>query len=345
MPSVVAYTVNGISCGSPALTIIDHFPEYAPAVARDFKRLMGRPFSEIDFTQFRSFPFKIEPDPYSDVAAVNLNGQLFTPQILSAEVLKEIKTYAQNQFDLDNEQIDTVITVPAYFNESQKLATRQAGDLAGLNVIRVLEEPMAVTLAYFHANPDLDIVGKLFLVFDLGGGTFDITIIKAGEQQSHVVIDTDGDSNLGGSNFDDLLYQDCLMTAIDQFGPNIRNNIYFTTGLRKQCVLGKEHLSFQESVAIDLKVDQHHFVQVVRRADFEEMCAEKFDQCITQVQQLLSRNNFSESDIEQVLLIGGSTRIPKICHMLHQMFGRQKVKGSLEVDEIVAQGASLIELR
>ncbi|KAL0251257.1 hypothetical protein GEMRC1_000470 [Eukaryota sp. GEM-RC1] len=218
MPSAVACTERGLICGAPALTIIDDLPRRAPTVAREFKRLIGRPFPEIDLNDFRSFPFTVQQDPYSELAVVNLNNELFTPQSLSAEILKRIKTYAQNQFGLDPGQIDTVVTVPAYFNDSQKLATRQAaGDLAGLNVIRVLEEPIAAALAYFHANPDIDIIGKLFLVFDLGGGTFDITIIKAGEQQSHVVIDTDGDANLGGSNFDDLLYQDCLLCVIQEF--------------------------------------------------------------------------------------------------------------------------------
>ncbi|KAL0251304.1 hypothetical protein GEMRC1_000517 [Eukaryota sp. GEM-RC1] len=342
MPSAVACTERGLICGSPALTLIDDDPRQAPTVAREFKRLIGRPFSEIDLNDFRSFPFTVQKDPSSELAVVNLNNELFTAHTLSAEILKRIKTYAQNQFGLDPDQIDTVVTVPAYFNDSQKLASRRAGILAGLNVIRVLEKPIAAALAFFHANPDLDVVGKLFLVFDLGGSTFDITIIKADEQQSHVVIDTDGDANLGGSNFDDLLYQDCVMKAVDQFGPNIRNNIYLTTALRKKCVLGKEQLSFQESVDIDLKVGQHHFVHVVRRADFEEICSDMFTQCIAQVEQLLSRNYLTVEDIQQVLLVGGSTRIPKIRRMLHQMFGLQKVDGSLEVDEIVARGASLL---
>ncbi|KAL0251371.1 hypothetical protein GEMRC1_000584 [Eukaryota sp. GEM-RC1] len=153
MPSAVACTANGISCGSPALALIDDFPEYAPAVAREFKRLMGRPYFDIDLTQFRSFPFKIEQDSSCDLAVVDLNGEQFTPQSLSAEVLKRIKNYAQKQFDLDDEQVDAVITAPAYFNESQKYATRQAGILAGLNVIRVLEEPIAAALAFFTLIP------------------------------------------------------------------------------------------------------------------------------------------------------------------------------------------------
>ncbi|KAL0251815.1 hypothetical protein GEMRC1_001027 [Eukaryota sp. GEM-RC1] len=133
------------------------------------------------------------------------------------------------------------------------------------------------------------------------------------------------------------------MNAMEQFGDEVCDNAYFMNALRKKCVLGKEILSNEDTFTIELAVGNDVFQHSIFREDFEDMCSETFVQCITQVEQLLSRNNLSESDIEQVLLVGGSTRIPKIRHMLHQMFGRQKVKGSLEVDEIVAQGASLIE--
>ncbi|KAL0229618.1 hypothetical protein GEMRC1_013151 [Eukaryota sp. GEM-RC1] len=217
--------------------VID-FPE---EVAREFKRLMGRPFSQNDTSLFKRFPYPIQEDNTNGGVIAVLDGQFFSPQVLSSIILDRIKIRAEELRDLMKGAYDTVITVPAYFNDSQKNATEQAGILAGLNVVRILEEPIAAAMAYFHSFPELGTVSNIFLVFDLGGGTFDISLIKAGNDL-HTVIDTDGDADLGGSDFDELLVEFCLETAVRQFGKQIRNNNQFKTRLRIKCEICKKNL-------------------------------------------------------------------------------------------------------
>ncbi|KAL0216485.1 hypothetical protein P9112_008669 [Eukaryota sp. TZLM1-RC] len=338
LPSMVALCDGIVAVGEPALAIQEDDPHL---VAREFKRLMGRSFSHPSVQEvLKRFNYTIKPSEKGDSCSILLENRTFTPQELSSFVLRRLKELAE---DLRAVQYnEAVITVPAYFNDAQKDATKQAGEIAGLKVLRVLEEPIAAALAYRQANPDLDLEGKIILVFDLGGGTFDITLVKV-NKQSLEVIDTDGDAMLGGSDFDELLFEYCL-NAADQKYPdhNLRKNSLFKSRLRSRSEQAKKRLSTEENARISLKVARSvTFSKMIYRTVFEGLCQPKFDQCMNLVAGLLKRRGMTSDDIAQVLLVGGSTRIAKIRQMLRDTFGKDKVKGDLRVDEIVGRGASL----
>ncbi|KAL0229521.1 hypothetical protein GEMRC1_014138 [Eukaryota sp. GEM-RC1] len=329
IPSLVGY--------SDGMMYICHSAEFLQeedhrGVAREFKRLMGRSYSIDDAQMYREkFPYHIEKSAAGDGCCVVLNGKHFTPQELSSFILKRIKDRAEciTMTEID----DAVITVPAYFTSI----------IAGLKFVRVLEEPVAAAIAYLHDNPELNKEGNIFLVFDLGGGSFDISLIRM-KENTHTVLATDGDTELCGTDFDELLFQYCLDEAEEQFGPEILHNGHFISTLRCKCEKAKVMLDSEECVEIRFMTPgfRDEYSTIISRSDFEQMCAEKFNQCMQRVDNLLKRTELTAGVVQSVLLVGGSTRIPKIQQMLREKFGNSKVVLHTKVDEVVAKGACLM---
>ncbi|KAL0251866.1 hypothetical protein GEMRC1_001078 [Eukaryota sp. GEM-RC1] len=248
MPSVVAFSNGVITLGKAAEQLMDKEPRN---VTREFKRLMGQSFHTVEKELFPRLSSITEMG--NDGIGILLDGQTSSPEDLSSFILDRINNIARELQVVPNFP-DTIISVPAYFTDRQKDATIVAGKRAELNVIGVLEDPIAVAITFFDSFPQLNVAGNIFLVFDLGGSTFDITLVGAGGD-SHTVIDFDGDVNLGGSDFDELLLQFCLDSATTQFGDEIRNNLQFVSSLRIQVQKAKLLFSTNQKFRINLQLE------------------------------------------------------------------------------------------
>jgi len=308
----------------------------------DAKRLIGRKFNDpIVQKDCKLWPFKVESGPDDKpVIVVKFKGETkkFHPEEISAMVLTKMREIAETF--LSKPVKHAVVTVPAYFNDSQRQATKDAGVIAGLNVLRIINEPTAAAIAY-----GLDKKGegeKNILIFDLGGGTFDVSLLTIDDGIFEVKA-TAGDTHLGGEDFDNKLVEYCAGEFLKKKNIDIRNNPRAMRRLRTQCERAKRILSAaaQTTIEVDALAESEDFNISINRAKFEELCMSYFKNCIPPVEQVLKDANMSKGTVHEVVLVGGSTRIPKVIQLITDFFGGKKPNQSINPDEAVAYGAAV----
>ena len=335
-PSVVAFLKNGErKVGDPAKRQAITNPENTIS---SVKRFMGRRFNEI--TEEKShWSYKIVQGE-NDTVRVDIDGRMYTPQEISAMVLQKMKKTAEDY--LGTEVTDAVITVPAYFNDAQRQATKEAGEIAGLNVRRIVNEPTAAALAY---GLDKKNVEQKIAVFDLGGGTFDISVLDLGDGVFEVK-STNGDTHLGGDDFDKVIMDFLADEFKKQEAIDLRKDPMALQSLKEAAEKAKVELSSSSETEINLPyitaVDgvPKHLVLKLTRAKFESLADNLFARCLKPCEIALKDAGYSVSQIDEVILVGGSSRIPKIQEIVEKFFGK-KPNRSVNPDEVVAIGAGI----
>ena len=335
-PSVIAFVEGGeIKVGDPAKRQAVTNPTKTIA---SVKRFMGNKFSESKKDAERSAYKVVKGD--NDTARVDIDGRLYTPQELSAMILQKMKKTAEDY--LGQDVTEAVITVPAYFNDSQRQATKEAGEISGLKVQRIINEPTAAALAY-----GLDKAGKdqKIAVYDLGGGTFDISILELGDGVFEV-LSTNGDTHLGGDDFDQVIIDFLAEKFIKDESIDLRKDPMALQRLKEAAEKAKIELSASTQTEINLPYvtatdsGPKHLVTTLTRANFEQLTDRLVKRSMTPVKKALDDAGLSKSDIDEVILVGGSTRIPVIQEEVEKFFGKKPSKG-VNPDEVVANGAAI----
>jgi len=335
-PSVVAFLKNGErKVGDPAKRQAITNPQNTIS---SVKRFMGRRFNEI--TEEKShWSYKIVQGE-NDTVRVDIDGRLYTPQEISAMVLQKMKKTAEDY--LGTEVTDAVITVPAYFNDAQRQATKEAGEIAGLNVRRIVNEPTAAALAYGLDKKNIE---QKIAVFDLGGGTFDISILDLGDGVFEVK-STNGDTHLGGDDFDKVIMDFLADEFKKQEAIDLRKDPMALQRLKEAAEKAKVELSSSSETEINLPyitaVDgvPKHLVLKLTRAKFESLADNLFARCLKPCEIALKDAGYSIGQIDEVILVGGSSRIPKVQEIVEKFFGK-KPNRSVNPDEVVAIGAGI----
>ena len=335
-PSVVAFTDGGErKVGDPAKRQAITNPK---RTVFSIKRYMGEKFENVASDIARS-PYSVVRGA-NDTARVEIDGRQYTPQEISAITLQKMKKTAEDY--LGQEVTEAVITVPAYFSDSQRQATKEAGEIAGLKVRRIVNEPTAAALAYGmdKMNRDMKIA-----VYDLGGGTFDISILELGDGVFEVK-STNGDTHLGGDDFDHVLIDFMAESFKSEHGVDLRQDPMALQRLKEAAEKAKIELSSSQSTEINLPYIMpingipQHLVMTLTRAKFEQLCDHLVQRTIEPCRTALRDAGLSASQIDEVILVGGSTRIPAIQRVVEQFFGKAPNK-SVNPDEVVALGASI----
>ena len=335
-PSVIAFVEGGeIKVGDPAKRQAVTNPTKTIA---SIKRFMGNKFSESS-KEVKNVAFKVVKGD-NDTPRVDIDGRLYTPQELSAMILQKMKKTAEDY--LGQDVTEAVITVPAYFNDSQRQATKEAGEISGLKVQRIINEPTAAALAY-----GLDKGGKdqKIAVYDLGGGTFDISILELGDGVFEV-LSTNGDTHLGGDDFDQVIIDFLADKFIKDEGIDLRKDPMALQRLKEAAEKAKIELSSSTHTEINLPYvtatdsGPKHLVTTLTRANFEQLADSLVKRSMTPVKKALDDAGLSKSDIDEVILVGGSTRIPVIQEEVEKFFGKKPSKG-VNPDEVVAIGAAI----
>ena len=302
------------------------------------KRFMGEPYSKVG-EEIKRVPYKVV-DNGNDQPRVEIDGRQYTPQEISAMILQKMKKTAE---DYLGQTVDkAVITVPAYFDDSQRKATKEAGEIAGLKVERIVNEPTAAALAY---GLDKGTDDKNIAVFDLGGGTFDISILNMGDGVVEVKA-TNGDTHLGGDDFDQRIINWLADDFQKEEGTDLRKDPMALQRLKEAAEKAKIELSSSTSTEINLPyitvVDNtpKHLVKTLTRAKFEQLCDDLIQRTIEPCRKALADANLSTSDIDEVILVGGSTRIPAVQEIVKKFFGKEPSKG-VNPDKVVAVGAAI----
>ena len=308
----------------------------------DAKRLIGRKFKDtIVQDDMKLWPFKVVPDE-SDRPQIQVDykdePKKFYPEEISSMVITKMKEIAEEY--LGTKVTDIVITVPAYFNDQQRQATKDAGAIAGLNVLRIINEPTAAAIAYGLDNKSSK--EKNVLVFDFGGGTFDVSILQI-EDGMFEVKSTGGNTHLGGEDIDNRLVKHFLEEFKRKHKKEIGNNARAIKRLKNACDRAKRTLSSSTSTTIELDsfCEGVDFSSNLTRARLDELSADLYRQCIASVEKVLADAKMGKSDIDEVILVGGSTRIPKIQTMLSEFFNNKELCKSVNPDEAVAYGAAV----
>lgn len=336
-PSVVAFTDGGErKIGNPAKRQAITNPQNT---VFSIKRFMGETYEQVQ-KEIARVPYKVVIGE-NNTPRVDINGKLYSPQEISAMILQKMKKTAEDY--LRQEVTEAVITVPAYFSDSQRQATKEAGKIAGLDVKRIINEPTAAALAYGldKKNKDMKVA-----VYDLGGGTFDISILELGGGVFEVK-STNGDTHLGGDDFDqEIINWLAQEFANENGGIDLKKDPMALQRLKEAAEKAKIELSNQTSTEINLPyimpVDgiPKHLVKTLTRAKFEQLCDNLFQRSIEPCRQALKDAGLNASDIDEVLLVGGSTRIPKVQELVKEFFGKEPNR-SVNPDEVVAIGASI----
>lgn len=335
-PSIVAFVEGGeIKVGDPAKRQAVTNPTKTVA---SIKRFMGDKFSEAS-NEISAVPYKVVKGD-NDTPRVDIDGRLYTPQEISAMTLQKMKKTAE-EF-LGQEVSEAVITVPAYFNDAQRQATKEAGEIAGLKVRRIINEPTAAALAY-----GLDKTGKdqKIVVYDLGGGTFDISILELGDGVFEV-LSTNGDTHLGGDDFDNVIINWLAEEFKSAEGVDLRQDPMALQRLKEAAEKAKVELSSATQTEINLPYvtatasGPKHLVQTLTRAKFEQLSDDLIRRSMIPCEKALKDAGISKSEIDEVILVGGSTRIPRIQEEVEKFFGKKPHKG-VNPDEVVAIGAAI----
>ena len=310
----------------------------------DVKRLIGRQYSYASVQADKKLlPYDIVPDSKNSdepVVQVEIGGtkQNFAPEEISAMILQKMKTTAENYLGEDVK--DAVITVPAYFNDAQRFATKTAGTIAGLNVRRLINEPTAAAVAY---GLDKKTEGESnVLVFDLGGGTFDVTLLTI-DNGVFEVLATDGDTHLGGEDFDQRVMQFFMKKMKKNNDIDISKDKRSLQVLRKEVERVKRALSSQQQARIDIEnlAEGYDLSETLSRAKFEELNNDLFKRTLQPIQQVLKIADMDKGEVDEIVLVGGSTRIPKVQSIISQYFEGKEASTGLNPDEAVAYGAAI----
>lgn len=302
------------------------------------KRFMGVSYSKSK-AEVQSLPYSVVQGE-NDTPRVDINGRLYTPQELSAMILQKMKKTAEDY--LGQTVTEAVITVPAYFNDAQRQATKEAGEIAGLNVKRIINEPTAAALAYGLDKLDNH---RRIAVYDLGGGTFDISILELGDGVFEV-LSTNGDTHLGGDDFDKAIINWLLEEFRKDEGIDIARDAMALQRIREASEKAKIELSSSTSTEINLpyitanETGPKHLVKTLTRANFEKLTDSLIKRSLEPCKKALQDAKLSVSDINEVILVGGSTRIPKVQEEVEKLFGKKPSKG-VNPDEVVALGAAI----
>ncbi len=335
-PSVVAFVDGGErKVGDPAKRQAITNPT---RTVYSIKRFMGESIDHVT-KEIERMPYKVVNNG-SNQPRVEIDGRQYTPQEISAMVLQKMKKTAEDY--LGQTVTDAVITVPAYFNDSQRKATKEAGEIAGLNVQRIVNEPTAAALAY---GLDKSADDKNIAVFDLGGGTFDISILNLGDGVFEVK-STNGDTHLGGDDFDQRIINWLAEEFQNEEGVDLRKDPMALQRLKEAAEKAKIELSSSMSTEINLPYIMpvngipKHLVKTLTRAKFEQLCDDLIQSTLEPCRKALSDAGLSTSDIDDVILVGGSTRIPAVQEIVQKFFGKAPSKG-VNPDEVVAVGAAI----
>jgi len=334
-PSVVAYKDDGERLvGDPAKRQAITNPE---KTVSSIKRFMGREYNEVD-EERDEVSYEVVRDN-SGMARVEVEGEQYAPQEISSMILQKLKKTAEGH--LGQEVTDAVITVPAYFNEAQRKATKEAGEIAGLNVERIINEPTAASLAYGLDDKS----DQMVAVYDLGGGTFDVSILELGDDV-YEVLATYGDTQLGGDNFDQELIDHMADEFEAKHGINLREDPMALQRLREAAEQAKIELSSTKTTNVNLPFitatdnGPVHLDIDITRAEFENMIESLVEKTIPQMEKAMSDAEVSNSDVDEVIFVGGSTRVPLVQEEVEDFFGQQANK-SVNPDEVVSLGAAI----
>ena len=339
-PSVIAFTDKGETLvGAPARNQRVTNPE---RTVYSVKRFMGRRHNEVE-NEEKMVPYKIDGGA-GEYVKIGVGDEQFTPQEISAKTLRKLKEAAESY--LGHKVSKAVITVPAYFNDAQRQATKDAGQIAGLDVARIINEPTAAAMAY---GLDKSQSEQKIVVFDLGGGTFDVSVLELNDDDGmkvFEVISTSGDTHLGGDDFDEVL----INYVADEFkksnGVDLRDDTMALQRLQEACEKAKKELSNVPQTDINLPFitadasGPKHLQMNITRAKFEELIDPLIERCRKPVEQALKDAKLSPSDIDEIVLVGGSTRVPKVQEMVKKIFGKDPHQG-VNPDEVVAIGAAI----
>ena len=336
-PSVVSFTDEERLVGESAKNQAQIYPE---RTIYDVKRLIGRKFNDKEVQEDAKFlPYKIVNRDGKPVIQALVKGETKEMQVeeISAMVLTKMKNIAKNY--LGTTVTHAVVTVPAYFNDSQRQATKDAGAISGLNVLRIINEPTAAAMAYGLDKKDQE---KTILVYDLGGGTFDVSILSI-DDGVFEVISTHGDTHLGGEDFDQRVIKFYMKLIEKKYSTNIEKNKHAIQKLKKEVEKAKRVLSTNLEYTIDIPdlVDGIDFSETLTRAKFEELNADLFKGTLKPVERALEDAQKKKNEIDEIVLVGGSTRIPKIRQILKEFFNGKEPNAFINPDEAVAYGAAV----
>src|SRR5699024_6580702 len=335
-PSVIAFVEGGeIKVGDPAKRQAVTNPE---KTISSIKRFMGNKYSEVPAESKRVSYHVVKGD--NDTARVEIDGRKYTPQELSAMILQKMKKTAEDYLGQDVKE--AVITVPAYFNDSQRQATIEAGQIAGLEVKRIINEPTAAALAYGLDKKDSD---QKIAVFDFGGGTHDVSILELGDGVFEV-LSTDGDTHLGGDDVDEAIINWLAEEFIKDEDIDLRDDAMALQRLKEAAEKARIELSSSTSTEINLpyvtatQSGPKHLVRKLSRAKFEQLIEGLVKRTIVPCEKALKDAGIDKNEIDEVILVGGSTRIPAVQEAVEKFFGKKPSKG-VNPDEVVAIGAGI----
>ncbi|ORX41672.1 hsp71-like protein [Piromyces finnis] len=335
-PSYVFIKDNEILVGDPAKYKSERYPQNS---LFDVKRIIGREFSNIQ-SDLKHWPFKVVEKSGKPYIRVEYKNEIkdFMPEEISAMILSKLKNNAQDYIGCPVK--DAVITVPAYFNDAQRRATRDAGKIAGLNVLQIINEPTAAALAY---GLNKTIKGEEnILIFDLGGGTFDISILNI-NNNTFTVKATAGNAHLGGEDFTNRLVDYFVKEFKNKYDRDLSTNSRSLNRLRIVCERAKCNLSFSDyaSIEIECLFDGIDFFTGITRVQFEELISDLLEEAITLIEKAIEEAHLTKSDINEVILVGGSSRIPMVEEMVSSYFHERKIRRNINPDEAVACGAAI----
>ncbi len=335
-PSIVAFTDKGeILVGESAKRQAVTNPE---KTIYSIKRIMGLMFNEDKAKEAeKRLPYKIVDR--NGACAIEISGKVYTPQEISAKILMKLKEDAESY--LGESVTEAVITVPAYFNDSQRKATKEAGTIAGLNVLRIINEPTSAALAYGLDKKE----SEKIMVYDLGGGTFDVTILETGDNVVEVLA-TGGDAFLGGDDFDNRVIDFLALEFKSETGIEIKNDVMALQRLKEAAENAKKELSSAMETEINLPfitadaTGPKHLVKKLTRAKFESLTEDLVEETISKIESVIKDAGLTKNEISEVVMVGGSTRIPKVQERV-KAFIHKDLNKSVNPDEVVAVGASI----
>ena len=332
VPSVIYFSPEGaILVGNEAKRYLVSEPQHT---IYSVKRLLGRSYTDL-LAHATSYGFRIIEDETKAMVRVEMSGKFYNPIELSSYILKALKENAEKVLHTTIKK--AVITVPAYFNDSQRQATRDAGKLAGLDVLRIVNEPTAASLAYgIGLNKDEE---KLIAVYDFGGGTFDITILRI-QQGVFEVLSTNGDTYTGGDDFDRAIVEQwCFKVGLDITEIEKDKSLYQYLRLKAEEV--KKQLSTEEQVACQIEINTVHHAFIFTRQDFENAVLPIVHRTIQCCRLAVKDAGISLSEIDEIVMVGGSTRVPVVIQHVKNFFQKEQLHNQLDPDEVVALGAAI----